>query len=48
MMMGIGFNPLKLKLNYKKVQLIFENHGGDEMSDLEFLMLMSEQDGPGT
>ncbi|CAD8184042.1 unnamed protein product [Paramecium pentaurelia] len=48
MMLSLGFNPLKLKLNYKKIKLIFEQHGGDEMSDLEFLMLMSEQEGPGT
>lgn len=42
MMLSIGFNPIKIKLNYSKIQIIFNKHGGDEMSDLEFLMLMSE------
>lgn len=43
-MVSIGYNGAKLKQNYNSIEVIFKNHGGDEMSDLEFIMLMSEED----
>lgn len=42
MMLSLGYNPIKLRLNVRNVHSLFQMYGGDEMSDLEFLMLMTE------
>ncbi|KAM3142068.1 hypothetical protein pb186bvf_005722 [Paramecium bursaria] len=44
MMLSLGYNPIKLRLNVRNVHSLFQMYGGDEMSDLEFLMLMTEQE----
>lgn len=43
-MLSLSYNPVKLRLNFKHIKNIFSQHGGEDMGDLEFLMLMTEQE----
>lgn len=43
LMLSIGYNATKLRNNLKHIYQFFLKFGSNEMSDLEFLMVLNDQ-----